>query len=168
MRRTCEQFLMSYRDMLDQISVLDDQIAEAEMIHRHLVATYDADPVRSSHGQREAESPEILDLKARKEQMIQDAKRRRGEVERFIRQIGDDRGPNALTVQRYRRALHLYYCDLLSWTEIRKLLRTTVTRKGRTVVNVARGRGISETAMFRIRSDALAQAEVTYQRMGLE
>lgn len=162
MRMTLEEFLMQYRRSLEQASELDDQIAEAEMIHRHLTATYEVEPVRGSRSNREAESPEILDLKAEKERILQDGRARRQEISEFIQSITADVQP--LVLQREQRLLQLYYCDLLSWNEIKKLLRPLHMRKGKVVVNTGRARGISETQMFRLRQDALAHAERVYQR----
>ncbi len=78
---------MSYRRTLEQVNALDDQIVEAEMIHRHLAASYEVDPVRTSKDRREAESPELLDLKAKKEKLLEDSRRRRDEISAFIANI---------------------------------------------------------------------------------
>lgn len=164
---TCEDFLMSYRTLLARAAELDDQIRESELVGRHLVANYAGERVSGGGADRDAAEIRRLDrqteLLAQREACLREAETRKQEIATFISAIGGTDARDA----RSRKLLRLYYCECLTLGEIRQLLRPLQMRHGKRCVNVDRDGGISETSMFRARSEALGKAERAFRRLNM-
>ena len=128
-----ESYLLEYRELLSRIASLEDKMAEAA--------------VTGGTSDR---------LFGEKADLSRQAAAKKAELLGFIQGIGDD---GDLRATRWRTALRLYYCELLSWGQIRGLLRPLVLRKGSPEPDLRKPAGISKTAMLRVREEALIAAE---------
>ena len=128
-----EQYLMGYRTLLSQMAELEDRITEARITGK-----------------------DTASMEAERERLRRSGEMKKKEILSFIAQVGDGEDARIL---RVRQALRLYYCQLLPWGEVRRLLRPLVLRKGAAETNLRRKPGISKTGMLRVREEALAAAE---------
>ena len=127
-----EGYLMGYRELLGRLAAWEDRMAEEEALTG----------IAPDRGKGEA--------------LFREAEAKKRELLRFIETIGEEEDERT---RRLRKALRLYYCELLSWGEVRGLLRPLVLRKGSPEMNLRKGAGISKTAMLRVREEALMAAE---------
>ena len=141
MTLVAEGYLMGYRNHLGCAAQMEDWMAEAELED---AGKYDY-------------------LAKEREKTLRRAEDCRKELRAFLDRLGDG---NDLRVQRYRTALRLYYCELMSWSEVRRHLRPLVLRKGVAEADPRRGPGVSKTAMLRIREEALQAVEEALMDLG--
>lgn len=160
---TCEEYLNRYRDALGDMEDLTAQIRLAEDRLQRVTANYDGVKVQGSHDRRDAEA-ELADLSRERQERMEAAGKLREEIGSFISRIGVGTGDVG---RRYRRLLKLYYCDGLPWGDIAKAMRPLRTRKDGRQVTYKSGGGISETTLFRVRLEALAEADMEFRRLGL-
>lgn len=162
---TCTEYMDSYRALLADVAEVDGKISDMEsLLQRYTQGYGDLGKVRGGNDRKAAEAA-LGDLVRQKSRKKKAAEERRAELEAFIETVGEA-GPEG---ERHRRLLRMYYCDLMTWAQIRKELRPIYkTNKGKVAkVDVTRKKGISETAVYRIRLDAMAKAERAYRKWPL-
>lgn len=158
---TCEDFLNSYREMLSDLSELEQKVRVAETRAAKMSARYDADPRGGSFGRGVEDAmvaaAELRDqLKAERRK----AETRKSDIAAFISHIGNGGAAD----RRMRKLLTLYYCDLFTWDEVRLCLPGVYRRGDGRVVNRKGSLGISQTSLYRERLSALGKAEVQFRR----
>ena len=157
---TCEEFLSGYRDAMDRIDEVDLQIREAELRLEKVTANYEGARVAGGAGDSEAARAALGDLILKRDALGQAAQEKQAELKRFIGRIGG----NNDTDKRNRRLLRLYYAEGYSWPEVQQLLAPLRRRRdGKAVMRKARV--VSQTTLFRTRSEAMAAAELEFRRM---
>lgn len=158
-----EQYLNSYRDMLEAVQDMDNQIRKAELRLQKLTQRYDAGSGGGGTTERQqAQLAALGDLSRRRDELREKACRRGKELEKFIKTVGGQNG----TGQRIRDLLQMYYVELFTWAEVQECLGTVRSAKNGRTKNRDTHTRVSDTTLWRIRQDALVAAERAWRKQG--
>lgn len=154
---TCQDYLMGYRDRLDQAGELQSRIREIEIRLQGAGNDITRTKVKTSHGSRAGLEAELADLIRKRGAVVAEAEAFRLELLQFIKGVGtsDDSG------KRQRRLLMLYYAEGMSWNQVRQCLQPVQKQQKKGGDDVA---GVSKQTLFRVRLEALGAAELEFRR----
>lgn len=160
---TCTEYLMRYREAMEDVDELNTQIEAMELRKERMTSKYgEKTRVKNSGGKGRDLDAALGDLILERDQLLEEANQVRDQLMNFISQVGEKNDIG----RRYRRLLRLYYAEGFSWDDVRHMLRPVHIRKDGRQITGKRG-CLSETSLFRVRLEALGQAEVEFRRLGL-